>query len=259
MSVQFLDRAIRLPASPKQISSRFEFDHWMMTDAERSSLTALLQELRPETAVEIGTYRAGSLSVLAKYSRKVYSLDIDPACRDNYADQFSNVEFVIGPSQITLPAVLDKIRDGHEALNFVLIDGSHTEDGVRDDLNALLRYKPSAPLYIIMHDSFNPLCRRGIRTADWASNPHVHLLELDYVCGRLMPKDEGASYRQMWCGFALGVLLPEPRTGDLLIHENESMAFKAAYWASVHPYQILWAPIKRLRALLGRIRRKILN
>jgi hypothetical protein len=215
--------------------------------------------LRPECAIEIGTYRAGSLAVVSKYSRKVYSLDIDPACRDNYGDQFSNVEFVIGHSQTTLPAVLDKIRDSGEALNFVLIDGSHTEDGVREDLNALLCYQPAAPLYIIMHDSFNPACRRGIRTANWASNPYVHLLELDYVCGRFMPKDEGASYRQMWCGFGLGVLLPEPRSGDLLIHENESMTYKTAYWASAHPYQIMWAPFKRLRALLGLIRRKILN
>lgn len=259
MSIQFLDRAIRLPASPEQVSSRFEFDHWMMTDAERSSLTALLQELKPECAIEIGTYRAGSLAVLAKYSKQVYSLDIDPSCRENYADEFANVEFVTGPSDSMLPAVLEKIESSGQALNFVLIDGAHTEDGVRNDLNALLRYIPKAPLYIVMHDSFNPGCRKGIRTADWASNPHAHLLELDYVHGRLMPRDEGASYREMWCGFALGVLLPEPRSGEFLVHENESIGYLSSYWFSRHPYTKLRTPVHKLRVRLGRWRRQLMG
>ncbi|MFQ5642844.1 MAG: class I SAM-dependent methyltransferase [Thiogranum sp.] len=259
MSVQFLDRLVKLPSSPEQIHSRFEFDHWMMTDAERSSLTQILRELRPECALEIGTYRAGSLSVLARYSGHVYSLDVDPSCRDRYAEQFGNVEFVTGLSQRTLPLVLEKIRAEGRALSFVLIDGEHAEGAIRSDINALLAWQPVVPLYVIMHDSFNPGCRKGIRTADWASNPHVHLLELDYVCGRLMPEDEGPSYREMWCGFALAILLPESRTTDLRIHANESMLFRAAYWRSSHPFSILRAPVRWLRRMLGRLRRKLLK
>ena len=258
MSVQFLDRNIRLPTSPEQIRSRFEFDHWIMTDAERSSLTVLLQELRPQCAIEIGTYRGGSLSFLSKYSRHVYSIDIDPLCRNTFAGQFSNVEFIVGSSLTTLPAVLETIRERGQTLNFVLIDANHSENGVRGDINTLPQYEPTAPLYVIMHDSFNPACRKGIRTANWAANPHVHLLELDYVCGRLMPKDEGPNYRQMWCGFALAIMLPEPRTGDLLINENELMGFRAAYWHSSHVYSDLLAPFKRLRGLMRRARRKLL-
>ena len=259
MSVQFLDRSIRLPASTEQMTERFRFDHWMMTDAERSALAALLQDLRPECALEIGTYRGGSLGVLAKYSRQVYSLDIDPACRQNCGDGFENVEFVTGASEDTLPVVLDKIAASGQALNFVLIDGSHTEDGVRNDINALLRYKPVGPLYILMHDSFNPGCRKGIRTADWAASPYVHLLELDYVHGRLMPKDEGASYREMWCGFALAVLFPQPRITPFVVHDNEPLGYRAAYWFSVHPYRKLWKPFRELRILLGRVRRQVMG
>lgn len=259
MSVQFLDRSIRLPASAEQMSERFRFDHWMMTDAERSALAALVQELRPDCALEIGTYRGGSLGVLAKYSRQVYSLDINPACRDNCGPGFDNVEFITGASDSTLPSVLEKIAADGRVLNFVLIDGSHTEEGVRNDVNALLHYKPAGPLYILMHDSFNPGCRRGIRTADWETSPYVHLLELDYVHGRLMPKDEGASYREMWCGFALAVLFPHPRSTPLIVHDNEPLGYRAAYWFSAHPYRKFWKPFRDLRILLGRWRRYALG
>ena len=187
MSVQFLSRDIRLPATAQELDSRLEFDHWMMTDAERSSLTALLHRLRPQCAIEIGTYRAGSLAVVSRYADKVYSLDIDPSCKTDFADQFANVEFITGRSQQTLPDTLQRIRESGQTLGFVLIDGNHSEYGVRSDINSLLDYKPDAPLYILMHDSFNPGCRRGMRTAEWSSNPHVHLVELDYVSGRLMP------------------------------------------------------------------------
>ncbi len=252
MSVQFLDRSLHLPSSSEQIDSCFTFDHWMMTDAERSALTLLLQKIRPSCVIEIGTYRAGSLKVLSKYAEDVYSLDIDPSCREKYAEQFPNVEFLVGDSRDTVPEALEKIESCGQELGFVLIDGNHSEAGVRNDINALLKYQPSSPLYIIMHDSFNPGCRRGIRTAKWEGNKNVHLLELDYVVGRLMPKDEGSSYRQMWCGFALAILLPELRTGELLIHENESMGYKAAFWRSKHPYSWMWS-LRDLKQLLRRL------
>ncbi len=142
-------------------------------------------------------------------------------------------------------------------LQFVLIDGDHSEEGLRNDINDLLRYRPTAPLYIVMHDSFNPDCRRGIRGAKWAANPHVHLVELDYVSGRLMPKDEDGSYRQMWCGIALAVLLPEVRTGNLVMHENEPNGYLAAYWASTHPYTRIQAQVRRASGFLKRLPRKL--
>lgn len=42
-----------------------------MTDAERSALASLLGEVRPEIAIEVGTFRGGSLDVLSRSSRKV--------------------------------------------------------------------------------------------------------------------------------------------------------------------------------------------
>lgn len=230
MALQFLDRAIQLPATAAQITQRLSgaHDEWMMTDAERSTLCALLSVQRPRCAIEVGVYRAGSLAILAAHATKVYALDIDPHCATAYRARFPNVEFITGPSQETLPTLIDKIQGAGEPLEFVLIDADHRETGVRRDIENVLRYRPHHPLYLLMHDSFNPGCRAGMKRAAWVSNPHVHLVELDFVLGRFVGREERQSYREMWCGLALAVLLPELRKFPLTIHENESLAFETA-------------------------------
>lgn len=154
--MQFLDRSIQLPTSSVEISARFDHDQWQMTDAERSALAALLSELRPECAIELGTYKAGSLGIISKFSKQVYTLDIDPSCPDAYAERFPNAKFIVGKSNETLPPLIEKIQRSDVPLSFVLIDADHSEAGVRGDIENVIRYKPIRPLYIIMHDSFNP-------------------------------------------------------------------------------------------------------
>lgn len=242
MAYQFLSRQIELPKAPEEISNRYTHDQWLMTDAERSALAALLSKLQPECAIEVGTYKGGSLGLLAKYCKKVYTLDIDPSFRDEHGHQYANVEFVVGDSRETLPQLIKKIENSGEKLGFVLIDADHSEQGVRADLNNVLEYTPVCPLYIVMHDSFNPGCRKGILTANWAENQYVHFVEADYVVGRFVTKEEGDGYCTMWCGFALAMLFPERRTRDLIIRQNESLMFNVAYWFSVHAYQKNWNP-----------------
>ena len=72
-------------------------------------------------------------------------------------------------------------------------------------------------------------------------------------------KGTGESYRQMRCGFALAILLPEQRTEELLIHENELMGYRAAYWASTHPYLKMRALARKGPRFLQRVCRKILS
>ena len=235
MGIQFLSRSLNLPKSAHEIESRFTHDMWLMTDAERSALAVLLSNLRPECAIEIGTYKAGSLGILSKYSNRVYSIDIDPSFRAEYCNIFPNVKFIVGNSQEVLPALLEDIQRNKEPLGFILVDGNHSGKGIRIDIENILRFSPSQPLIIIMHDSFNPECRKGILTANWSSNPYVQMLELDYVVGRFATKEESDNYRTMWCGFALAIMLPEKRVGDMLIHQNEPLMFQTAYWRSVYP------------------------
>ena len=250
MAFQYLDRFSRLPKTASAVNDRLSVqDDWWMTDAERLAQTALLADLRPDCAIEVGVYRAGSLSVLARHSQKVYALDIDPQCETQFAAQFPNVQFVTGDAKYTLPQVLEAIAPAGEALSFVLIDADHSREGVRRDIESVLRFTPTRPLYVLMHDSFNPECRRGMKEAAWAANPYVHLVELDFVPGRLVTDEEPDSYREMWCGFALAVLLPERRTGPLTIHENESRLFQAALRQSIYRNQRWWNPAHLVREI----------
>lgn len=250
MAFQLLNRTAHLPSSPSEAAERYRtHDDWWMTDAERLALSALLADLRPECAIEVGVYRAGSLAVLARYSKKVYALDIDPECEARFASEFPNVQFVTGDAKDTLPRVLEQISAANERLGFVLIDADHSREGVRRDIESVLRFKPTRPLYLLMHDSFNPECRRGMKEAAWAESPHVHLVELDFVPGRFVTEEEPNSDGEMWCGFALAVLLPERRTGPLVIHENESRLFESALRRSIYRNQRWWNPAYVIREM----------
>lgn len=204
---------------------------WQMETGERATLIHLLSTIRPECAVEIGTAFGGSLSAITKFSRRVWTLDKDPACAERLAGQFPNVTFLTGQSTDTLPPLVAELSATDAALGFVLIDGAHTRESVRADIENLLRFRPVAgPLYVLMHDSFNPDCRAGITEAGWAENPQVHQVELDFVSG-ILHEAEGKR-GQMWGGFALAVLRPEPRAGELRVTARQGLLFDAALAAS---------------------------
>jgi hypothetical protein len=244
MAYQFLDRSLSLPRDAAAIAGRITeaHDEWLMTDAERATLDSLLRKLQPRCAIEVGVYRAGSLAILAAHCQKIYALDIDPVCETMYASRFANVEFITGPSETTLPELIGRLQATGEDVDFVLIDADHSHHGVRRDINNVLRYRPKCPLYIVMHDSFNPGCRSGMKAADWAANPHAHMLELDFVLGRFVNEEEGPKYREMWCGFALAILLPEQRRGAFILRENESLAYRTAWRRSQYRFQTWWNP-----------------
>jgi hypothetical protein len=82
------------------------------------------------------------------------------------------------------------------------------------------------------------------------------MIELDFVVGRFITKEEGDSYRQMWCGFALGVLLPEKHQGDFTVRENESLAYQAVLRHSVYRFQKWWNPFYSLPKAAHSARRK---
>ncbi|MCS6783009.1 MAG: hypothetical protein RMI89_05585 [Gloeomargarita sp. SKYBB_i_bin120] len=73
------------------------------------------------------------------------------------------MEFWVGDSKLLLPALLNHITSQGEPLAFVLIDGDHSTEAVKTDINLFLaHYRPIVPLYLLMHDTFYPPCRQGI-------------------------------------------------------------------------------------------------
>ena len=205
---------------------------WQMETSEQMCLLAFAQELRPECVVEVGSRFGGSMQVFSRYAKRVISCDIDPTCQDRFGHKYPNAEFIVGPSQQTLPPLLAKLQQDNVPLSLMLIDGDHSEAGIQGDILALRDYQPTCPLYVIMHDSFNPSERRGIRTARWAENPFVHSVELDFIPGVMHFKKD--FYRQMWGGFALAVLKPERRTAPLVISGNSEGLFRSLVLRSAH-------------------------
>ena len=199
---------------------------WQMSPSEQIMIMYLVEHLRPRAAIEIGTRFGGSLQVLARHCGRVYSLDIDPEVKERLKGRFGNVEYLIGRSAETLPPLIDRLQRENTEVGFVLIDGDHSTDGVRRDIDNILRYKPSTTLYIIMHDSFNPVVRRGLRAANWSGCPYVHRVELDFVAGSV---NSTPGFRgQLWGGLAIGILTPEPRSGDLEISAGSQLTYNAA-------------------------------
>jgi hypothetical protein len=80
--VQYINRKIQLATSSSTTYACWDGPHddWQMLDSERAALSTIVSWLRPKCAIEVGVYRAGSLSVIAAHSEKVYALDIDPGC-----------------------------------------------------------------------------------------------------------------------------------------------------------------------------------
>ena len=208
---------------------------WQMTNCERLALTKVLERVQPEVSLEIGTYRGGSLQVLAQLSKRVIAVDIDPAVAQLLDGKFPNVEFRCGDSRDLLPAVIGELNAAEGRTGFVLIDGDHSADGVCRDIDAVLKLKPKGRVVIILHDSFNPECRAGMRRAAWAACPYVQFVELDFVPGVYhYEAHDTAEARSMWGGFACAVLEPEPRTGALSIGESQRGLFEAVFRDSSH-------------------------
>ncbi|MDD4254486.1 MAG: glycosyltransferase [Methanofollis sp.] len=191
-------------------------EHWQMNHSERLALTALLSRHKPRCSIEVGTYMGGSLSLISQYSHTVFSIDIDPTIPERFG-KFKNVGFFTGPSQIVLPLLLKELDREQIPVDFLLIDGDHSAEGIKQDIESVLSYVPKKPLFVVMHDSFNPECRRGMLDVRWEKSPYVHWVDLDFIPGRIV-EAEGPSQGEMWGGLALAYLKPVIRHGSLQVN-----------------------------------------
>lgn len=211
--------------------------HWQMTNCERFAMQDLLRRIQPDLSIEIGTYRGGSLQVISHFSRNVISLDIDPEVEKHLSNKFSNVDYRCGNSSDLLPDLLKESNNLERDIEFILIDGDHSKQGVQRDISALLQYKPCTQCVILMHDSFNPDCREGIKTASWSSSPYVQWVELDFIPGIYHYEAyDTATAKTMWGGFACAVLNSTPRQENLVIQETQRGLFETVFANSSHAY-----------------------
>ena len=224
---------------------------WHMSYSDRCAFHYLLQALRPQAALEIGTDRGGSLDVLARAAERVYSIDIRTEVRERLAPHFANVEFLTGDSAVLIPQVLTQVQSQGQALQFALVDGDHTAAGVRRDIDAVLAYRPQQPMCIVMHDSFNPAVRKGICDADWQANPQVHFVETDFSPGGLSAQTMAGD--RMWGGLAVAMLLPQERAGDVQFSQSSGDLFRMTF-CEFEEARLSFAAraVRKMRSLLNR-------
>jgi|LauGreDrversion4_2_1035121.scaffolds.fasta_scaffold23437_4 hypothetical protein len=221
---------------------------WEMSAAEQFVLAGVLERLRPEVALEIGTFQGGSLQVLSRFAGTVFSIDSDPRVQERLAPLFPGVRFHIGPSRDMIPAAFARMRDSGMRLGFALVDGDHSAAGVRDDVELILRLAPADALHILIHDSYNPDCRRGLRAVRWEEFPEVRLVDLDFVPGGFHSRARGGAFaRSMWGGFARIETLPGRREGSILFGDSQQEQHDIVFRHSAHR---LWHKVlRRFRSL----------
>jgi len=199
---------------------------------ETAVFHALLSNLRPRCAIEIGTETGATLAIIARHSAKAISIDIDPRVKADLSPSFSNVEFLTGSSHDILPVLLLRLAQENINADFIFVDGDHSAEGVRKDLEYILTVRPTAPMTVLMHDSFNPHCRHGMLTARWSQNPYCHYVDLDFCPGVLHPDERILG--QMWGGLGYAVFLPEPRKHTLDVKTTHRPMFEACFRQSVY-------------------------
>lgn len=199
---------------------------WQMSQAERMAMCHMLQLIQPKLAIEVGTYEGGSLSLLSAHCGWVYSLDIDPAIPQKFA-RFRNTTFITESSATSLPSLLRRLEQESAPLEFILVDGDHTREGVQRDLNAILEYQPSRRVHVLMHDSFNAECRSGMLGAAWSSARHVAFADLDFIHGKIVQQG-GPFDGELWGGLALLILDPAPQPPVQLFATSSIMQQKCA-------------------------------
>jgi hypothetical protein len=175
---------------------------WQMSYGERAALEGVVSQLRPALALEIGTAEGGSLRRIAAHSEEVHSFDLVPPSAE--LASLENAKFHTGDSHLLLPQVLSELSAAGRSIDFVLIDGDHSAEGVRQDLEEVLSSPALERAVILLHDTMNPDVRRGIEAVDIAAHEKVALIDLDFVPGYLARREP---YRlQLWGGLGMVVV-----------------------------------------------------
>jgi hypothetical protein len=188
-----------------------------MTLGERAALEGLLARLRPALAVEIGTAEGGSARCLARHCAEIHSFDlIHP---EGLTSELPMVTTHTGDSHALLPEFLDRMAAEGRSIDFALVDGDHSADGVRRDIEDLLSSPALESAAIVFHDTANEAVRAGLLEAALHEHASAAYLDLDFVAGHLSANGPFAG--QLWGGLGLLIVDAAARAGGPCVRPNE--------------------------------------
>ena len=206
-----------------------------MSFGERAALEGVLADLRPALAVEIGTAGGGSLARIASYADEVHSIDVTYA--ELSGELGAHVHLHTGASADILPSLLTDFSSQGRPLEFALVDGDHSFEGVAGDLRALLDSPCTARSVILVHDSMNAEIRAGLEQASVDRYGKVVYYEPDFVPGYVYRA--GAARHSVWGGLAL-ILCDSQR--------SEAYSRSVRQWRYYEPYDAMHRMASELRA-----------
>lgn len=173
-----------------------------MSYGERAALEGVVAQLRPRLALEIGTGQGGSLECLARHSAEVHTIDLVEA--PTRVHQIPKVTVHTGDSRELVPALLREFESRGRNVDFVLIDGDHSAEGVRRDLENVLHASAVSQSLILAHDTMNDIVRSGLESVDVEKFDKVVYFDLDFVPGYFVR--EGPFRHELWGGLGFFVV-----------------------------------------------------
>jgi hypothetical protein len=175
----------------------FEGTAWQMSLGERAAVEGVLCQLRPGLAIEIGSADGACLARIAAHAGEVHSFDLRPPS----VPVPDNVTLHTGDSHELLPEFLVELTEQGRNVDFVIVDGDHSPEGVRRDIEDLLDSPAVGRTVILVHDVANERVRAGVDAVHFAAWPKVAHVELDWIPGQLFA--EPALRNELWYGLGL--------------------------------------------------------
>jgi methyltransferase family protein len=208
------------PAGNLLDAPSFSANPWQMSFGERAAIEGVVAQLRPLVALEIGTAEGGSLSRIAAHSERVISFDlVEP---QPHVQALTNVDLRTGDSHELLPLELERLAAAGENVDFVMVDGDHSAEGARRDVEDLLASDAIRSTVILAHDSLNQEVRRGLEAVAYDQVDKVAFVDLDFV-GGYVPA-EGSMRGECWGGLALIIVDESGRFGPAHEGRRPTMA-----------------------------------
>lgn len=187
----------------------FDVAEPQMSGGERAALHGVLSELRPSLAIEIGSAEGATLGLIASHAREVHSFDLfEPVLP---AGELAHVKLHTGDSHELLPRVLADLAEAGRNVDFALVDGDHSPDGVRRDVEDLLASPAVTTTTILIHDTSNPIVRSGVDAVDWDGCAKVAHVQPDWISGYIFSAEHFA--HELWGGLGL-VIVDAARARD---------------------------------------------
>jgi len=207
-----------------------------MAYGEQAVLCGVLAVLKPRLALELGTFRGGSLAPIAAHSREVHTFDL----ASHVTEVLPNVTYHIGDSRVTLPRILSELAEAHKHVDFVLVDGDHSRAGVEADMSHLLQSPALSTTVILLHDCANEGVREGARKAILRADGLAYA-DLSFIAP---PTRRTSPLRDLWGG--LGIVVVD-RPGGFWTLERQILP--NVKWHTSGARSLAWHALRPVRSL----------